>query len=137
MAFLDKVLRFKKKPFKNAAKEQRATGKEAVDSNSLAISSKQVGTGQYAHVLISPHISERAQALQVFNKYVFQVKLDATKHDIARAIFDLYGVKPVSVKILRVRGKGVQFGRTFGTTAPWKKAIITLPREKTIDVYKK
>lgn len=137
MAFLDKLFRFKKKPFKGSGEEQSAKSKGSINSKPSAISPKLTGTGQYAHVLISPHISERAQSLQVFNKYVFQVKVDATKHDVARAIFDLYGVKPVAVKMLKVRGKVVQFGRTFGTTASWKKAIVKLPAGKTIDVYKK
>jgi large subunit ribosomal protein L23 len=35
----------------------------------------------------------------------------------------------------RVRGKAVRFGRMSGRRSDWKKAIVTLPKGKTIDIY--
>ena len=47
----------------------------------------------------------------------------------------MYGITPVSVNIQNVRGKRVRFGRVRGKRKDWKKAIVTLPEGKTINVY--
>ena len=69
------------------------------------------------------------------NKYFFEVKKDANKIEIAKAINDVYGVKPVSVNIMRVGGKKVRRGRTFGKRKDWKKDIVTLKKGESIKVY--
>ncbi|MBI4135605.1 50S ribosomal protein L23 [Candidatus Uhrbacteria bacterium] len=134
MAFLDKLLRFKKKPFKGTASEVAAPKATKAAKEKAEVAQ---GSGKYAYVLVRPHISERAQDLQPLNQYVFEVKVNSTKHEVARAIADLYGIKPVAVQMMKVRGKALQFGRTRGETKAWKKAIVTLPAGKIIDVYKR
>lgn len=134
MSFIDKLFRWKKKPFKPAqisASQKLQSGKEKMDKVEAR------GTGKYAHVLVRPHTSEKAVALGALNQYVFEVATQATKHEVASAIRDLYGVTPAAVNLINVRGKQTRFGRTQGETKAWKKAIITLPEGKTIDVYKK
>lgn len=134
MAFLDKLFRWKKKPFgpaKTSDSQKLQSGKEKTDNV------EQHGTGQFAHVLVRPHISEKSSGLQSANQYIFEVGLSASKGEVSRAIEDLFGVRPVAVNITRMSGKLVRFGRSGGRTKGWKKAIITLPEGKAIDVYKK
>lgn len=135
MAFLDKLFRWKKKPF-SAKGGSAYGGKEAAKvTEDRAVAER--GTGQYAHVLVRPHTSEQAVALGALNQYVFEIAVGATKHEVASAIRDLYGVIPEAVNIMNVGGKQIRFGRTQGRTKGWRKAIVTLPEGKTIDVYKK
>lgn len=130
MSFVDKLFRWKKKPFRTEAarvtKEPKVT---KVDEPR--------GTGKYAHVLLRPHTSEKAVGLAALNQYVFEVNPAVKKQEVDAAIRDLYGVAPLSVNMVNMQGKAVRFGRATGATKGWKKAIITLPPGKTIDVYKK
>jgi large subunit ribosomal protein L23 len=86
-------------------------------------------------ILIKPLVTEKAANLSAENKYVFAVAPRANKIEVARAIKDVYGVKPVKVNIVKVRGKQVRYGRTLGKRKDWKKAIITLPAGESINVY--
>ena len=69
------------------------------------------------------------------NKYFFEVAKNANKIEVAKAIQEIYGVKPVSVNIIRMQGKKVGQGRTRGKRKDWKKAIITLKKGESIKVY--
>ena len=86
-------------------------------------------------VLIRPLISEKATTLGTQNKYVFMVARNATKIDIKRAIEDVYGIRPISVRTINILGKQRRYGRTVGKTRSYKKAIVTLPPGKTIQIY--
>ena len=136
MPFLDKVFRWKKKPFGGDSKPDTAkkTG-EALSKSSENVFDK--GSGAFAHVLVRPHISEKAVQAEALGQYVFEVVPKATKHDVAIAVKDLYGVMPTAVRIVTNAGKQLRFGATQGATKHWKKAIIQLPKGKTIEVYKK
>ncbi len=86
-------------------------------------------------VLLRPLITEKASIMGTENKYFFEVSRDANKVEIAKAIEEVYGVKPVSVNIINMKGKKVRFGRILGKRKDWKKAIVTLPEGKTIKIY--
>ncbi len=86
-------------------------------------------------ILLRPLVSEKAAQAGTHNQYVFVVANTATKVDVRRAIFDAYGIRPTRVNIVRVRGKQVRYGRSQGTTKAWKKAMVTLPKDKKIQVY--
>jgi large subunit ribosomal protein L23 len=47
----------------------------------------------------------------------------------------MYGMIPVEVNMQVVEGKSKRFGRTTGKRKDWKKAIVTLPEGKKIEVY--
>ena len=91
--------------------------------------------GNAYKVLVKPLITEKATNLGAENKYVFEVSTQANKIEIAKAINEVYGIKPVSVNIVKVKGKKIRNGRTLGSRKDWKKAIIKLPEGKTIKVY--
>lgn len=86
-------------------------------------------------ILVKPLITEKAANVGAFNKYVFMIDRKANKIEVAKAIEEVYGIKPVKVNILRVSGKKVRYGRTFGERKDWKKAVVTLPSGKTINIY--
>jgi large subunit ribosomal protein L23 len=91
---------------------------------------------QAYRILIRPLVSEKASRQQTsFNQYSFVVANQANKIEIAKAIKAVYGIKPLKVNLSRLDGKIVSRGRTFGQRKNWKKAIVTLPKGKTITLY--
>ncbi len=91
--------------------------------------------GQAYRVLVKPMITEKATNLSATNQYVFMVANDTNKIEVAKAINEVYGVKPLSVNIISVKGKKVSRGRITGKRKDFKKAIITLKKGETISVY--
>lgn len=86
-------------------------------------------------VIVQPLVTEKAASRASAGEYSFVVALDATRVDVRAAVKAIYGVLPTRVNIQRVRGKAVRFGGREGMRSTWKKAIVTLPKGKTIDVY--
>jgi large subunit ribosomal protein L23 len=97
---------------------------------------KQIRKYGNAHkILVKPLITEKAANLGILNKYVFAVYVKANKIEIAKAVEEVYGIKPVSVNIVNIQGKTVRYGRKTGRRKDWKKAIVMLPKGKTINIY--
>ncbi|MEI7497936.1 MAG: 50S ribosomal protein L23 [Candidatus Falkowbacteria bacterium] len=86
-------------------------------------------------VLLKPLVTEKASVIGAINQYVFSVAIDTNKIEVGKAVEAVYGVRPVSVNMIRMQGKAVRYGRTKGRRKAWKKAIVTLPEGKTIQVY--
>lgn len=86
-------------------------------------------------VLINPLITEKASIEGTLGKYTFEVSLDSNKVEVSKAIEEVYGIKPVSVNVVRMEGKKVRHGRSVGRRKDWKKAIVTLPKGKSINIY--
>lgn len=91
--------------------------------------------GNAHKVLIKPLITEKAANLGTENKYVFEAAVSANKIEIAKAINEVYGIMPVSVNIINMQGKKVRSGKFQGKRKSWKKAIVMLPKDKTINIY--
>ena len=87
-------------------------------------------------VLIKPLITERSMTLRDdHNKYAFQVHVNATKPEIRKAVEQLFDVKVVSVHTLNMLGKNKRLGRFIGRRSSWKKAIVGVAKNQTIDIY--
>lgn len=86
-------------------------------------------------ILIKPLITEKGTYLNSENKYIFKVAPNANKISISKAIWHLYGVRPIKVNIIKVTGKKIRYGRIRGKTKNWKKAVITLKSGESISVY--
>lgn len=86
-------------------------------------------------VIIRPLVTEKSATLASANQYVFVVRKNANRIEVRSAIKAMYGVTPTSVNIQNQQGKRVRFGRRRGKRKDWKKAIVTLPAGKTINVY--
>ncbi len=91
-------------------------------------------------VLISPLITEKMTNLTADRgKYGFLVNPDSNKIEIAKAIEKKFNVHVVSVRTINHPGKmKTQFrksGRFVGRTSKFKKAIITLKKGETIEIF--
>lgn len=86
-------------------------------------------------VLVRPLISEKGALLATDNKYQFEVGSKATKATVRKAVEMIYGIKPVAVNIINTEDKNIRFRGRPGVRYGFKKAIITLPKGMTINVY--
>ena len=91
--------------------------------------------GNAHRVIIKPLITEKAANLGALNKYAFMVAPKTNKIEISQAIDELYGIKPVNINIVNVTGKKVRHGKRQGKRKDWKKAVVTLPPGKSINIY--
>jgi large subunit ribosomal protein L23 len=51
------------------------------------------------------------------------------------AIYRVYGVRPVRVNLIAMKGKAVTFKRIRGKRKDWKKAIVFMPKGQKIEVF--
>jgi large subunit ribosomal protein L23 len=70
----------------------------------------------------------------MYNQYIFQVAPGTNRVEVRKAIRKLYGVDPIKVNIINVRGKKIRYGRSEGQTKAWKKAVITLAAGQKIEI---
>lgn len=130
---------------KTPVKKATAAKKEVkVESMQELYTDKEIATGKKAavsrfegahRVLVRPLITEKAANFGVLNKYAFVVTENSNKVEIAKAVYAVYGVKPVNVNIVCVKGKAVARGRIKGRRSDLKKAIVTLKKGDTIQIY--
>ncbi|OUX37223.1 MAG: 50S ribosomal protein L23 [Kiritimatiellaceae bacterium TMED266] len=69
------------------------------------------------------------------NKYLFRVSMNANKIEIKRAVEELFNVRVMAVNTMRRKGKKKR-ERTanYGTTAAWKRAVVTLHADDSINL---
>ena len=96
-----------------------------------------------SNIILSPMLTEKSNSLtEQFNKYVFKVSLDANKLQIKKAVEQRFDVKVTKVSTVLIKGKSknttVKSGghviRTTGYREAWKKAIITLNKDDSINL---
>jgi large subunit ribosomal protein L23 len=64
------------------------------------------------------------------NKFLFRVAIDANKMEIKRAVEELFNVRVMAVNTMRRKGKKKRLRTAhFGTTAAWKRAVVTVHEE--------
>ena len=68
------------------------------------------------------------------NQYLFNVKKDANKIQIKRAVEQIYKVKVDKVNTQIARGKLKKVRYQLGQTPDWKKAVVTLKTGQKIDL---
>jgi len=86
-------------------------------------------------IILKPVISEKTTEMAGMYKYAFRVSMNANKMNVARAIRELFGVKPEKVNIMRVRGKLRRLRYKYGKKSAWKKAIVTLRPGDNIELF--
>lgn len=135
MGILDKISGKKKAPAAKAAPKAKKAEEKAVKADASATPAAPAqtrgplakeGAGEAYRILLKPVLTEKTSMQQAAGQYTFAVANGATKIDVARAVRDLYGVKPVQVRIVNVEGKAVRSGRSQGREKNVKKAIVTL-----------
>jgi large subunit ribosomal protein L23 len=86
-------------------------------------------------VIIRPIVSEKSYALLAANKYTFRVHEDAHKTQIRQAVEEIWGVRVQDVRTMSVKSKPKRRGTTFGRTREWKKAVVELHPDDTIELF--
>jgi len=70
------------------------------------------------------------------NGYLFEVAPDANKIEIKQAIEAIFTqVKVATIRTLRVHGKPKRMGRYAGHRPDWKKAVVTLKKGHSIELF--
>ncbi len=86
-------------------------------------------------IILRPHITEKMTQEKENFKYAFEVAIDSNKHEIKKAIEQLFKVKVIDVKTVIVKGKVKRLGRFEGKRKDWKKAIVTLKKGDVIPLF--
>jgi large subunit ribosomal protein L23 len=86
-------------------------------------------------VIIKPIVSEKSYALLAANKYTFRVHPDAHKTQIRQAVEEIWSVRVQEVRTMSVKSKPKRRGQTFGRSREWKKAVVQLHPEDTIELF--
>jgi len=120
------------KPVKKEMKKIEDQPVKAADRNKKEMKGK---TAQSYRVIIKPLVTEKAAELGALGKYVFAVNPRMNKVEVKKAIRSIYKVDPVQINISNFSGKYVRYGRSWGKTKGWKKAIVTLKPGDKIEVY--
>ena len=86
-------------------------------------------------VIIKPVISEKSYALLTANKYTFRVHDKATKTQVRQAVEQIFGVRVQGVRTSNVKPKPKRRGLHSGYRRKWKKAVVTLHPEDSIELF--
>ncbi len=86
-------------------------------------------------VIIQPVISEKSYALLAANKYTFRVRDAANKTQVRQAVEEIFGVRVEGVRTVNVKPKPKRRGLTAGKRRQWKKAVVTLHPDDTIELF--
>ena len=86
-------------------------------------------------VIIRPIVSEKSYALLAANKYTFRIHPDAHKTQVRQAVEEIFGVRVSDVRTMSVKSKPKRRGYTSGRTREWKKAIVQLHPDDTIELF--
>ncbi len=114
------LTRFKKQETKEEKEEKKDVVKAGIVASAF---------------ILSPVVTEKTAYLASRAQYVFLVDIAANKIQVRNAIRTMYGITPVSINMQNQDGKRVRSGRSRGIRKRWKKAIVTLPEGKSIEVY--
>jgi large subunit ribosomal protein L23 len=117
-------------------KEEKKTVEMAVKSKTEIKKRQTISTGLAQRVLLYPLVTEKSAIAESENKYSFVAVNWATKKQIKAAVLELYDVEPVAVNTVNYDGHYVAFRGKLGKRKDYKKAIVTLPTGKTIDIHK-
>ena len=94
-------------------------------------------------IIIRPILSEKGTMLgEALNQYVFEVEKHCNKLEIKEAIEEKFNVIVKKVATMNFKGKNKRMTiksnghvlQTRGNRSSWKKAIVTLEQNSTIDL---
>ncbi len=85
-------------------------------------------------IIIRPIITEKSELMKnLNNQYTFEVKRDANKIEVRKAIEQLFHTKVDKVQVMNYDGKPKRMGAYAGRRANWRKAIVTLKKGEKIE----
>lgn len=126
-----------KKPVKKASAtvKKDADKKKEKTIDAPAVAELKIVSRFASQTILAPIVTEKSAALSGKNVLVFRVSSGATRVAVKQAMKEIYHVIPVKVNIVNVHSREKNFGRVPGKTRGYKKAMVTLPPGKTIDVF--
>ncbi len=81
-------------------------------------------------------ITEKGSILrEQARQYTFEVDAYANKIEIKRAVETIFKVKVTVVRTQMMHGKVKRLGRSVGRRPDWKRAIVTLAADQTIELF--
>jgi large subunit ribosomal protein L23 len=86
-------------------------------------------------VIMRPVISEKSYALLAANKYTFRIHERANKTQVRQSVEDIFGVRVTGVRTAWVKPKPKRRGYSTGQRRRWKKAVVTLHPEDSIELF--
>jgi large subunit ribosomal protein L23 len=87
-------------------------------------------------ILKRPIITEKSNyQADMLRRYTFEVDLEANKPEIRQAVEEMFDVEVDKVNTMVMPGKPRRFGRRFGYTSMWKKAVVTLAPGESISFF--
>jgi len=87
------------------------------------------------HIIKYPLITDKATRLLENNQYSFIVDLYSDKITIRTAIEDLFNVKVIKLNTCHIPKKKKRVGKYIGWKPHYKKAIVTLSKGDTINLF--
>lgn len=83
-----------------------------------------------------PRITEKGTRLkEKTNVLTFEVRRDANKVQVRKAIEGIFKVKVADVTTVNIAGKRKRMGMREGRRSDWKKAYVTLKPGEKIDIF--
>jgi len=87
-------------------------------------------------VIMRPLVTEKSTlAREERNEVSFAVDPRASKHDVRRAVEELFSVQVADVRTMRMPRKTRRVGRFQGNRPEWKKAIVRLAEGQSIEFF--
>ena len=86
-------------------------------------------------IIKRPLITEKTTKLVDAGKYTFEVMQGVNKVEIKKAIEELFNVTVVDINVVNVRKKERRVGKYSGFAPAVRKAIVTLQKGQTLDVF--
>lgn len=117
--------------FSDTTKE-KVSKKASVTKKDLSVKESQLAS----RILTRPRITEKSYALNTLNQFVFVVAKEATKKTVKRAIEEAYAVNVDKVRIVRLPAKKRVFGKNTGSKSAIKKAIVSVAKGQSLDLFK-
>jgi large subunit ribosomal protein L23 len=87
-------------------------------------------------IIKAPRITEKGTRLKEKNNVLtFEVRTDANKLQVRKAIEGIFKVKVADVTTVKTGGKKKRMGQRLGRRSDWKKAYVTLKPGEKIDIF--
>ncbi|MBC7248780.1 MAG: 50S ribosomal protein L23 [Anaerolineae bacterium] len=88
-------------------------------------------------IIKRPILTEKSSfQADYLDQYTFEVDRRANKHQVKKAVEEIFDVDVVSVNIVNVPAKMGRYGRRRVVRVPaWKKAIVTLAPGQKIEIF--
>ena len=86
-------------------------------------------------VIKRPLVTDKNTVHMATNVYAFEVKSEATKTDIAKAVEKAFRVNVEEVRTMNCRGRKRRMGRYVSRVPHFKKALVRLAEGQKIKIF--